>query len=68
MPETLANSLVQMYRHEAESGWVWFEPYPTVIHDAGAGAITRNRRGVIPTKVRDDPSYKPSIATSTSVN
>lgn len=27
--ETLANRLVQMYRHEAESGWHWFEAYLT---------------------------------------
>ncbi len=27
--ETLANRLVQMYRHEAESGWHWFERYLT---------------------------------------
>lgn len=27
--ETLANRLVQMYRHEAESGWHWFESYLT---------------------------------------
>ncbi|MDO8367707.1 MAG: glycosyltransferase [Saprospiraceae bacterium] len=27
--EKLANRLVQMYRHEAESGWHWFESYLT---------------------------------------
>jgi glycosyltransferase involved in cell wall biosynthesis len=27
--ETLANRLVQMFRHEAESGWNWFESYLT---------------------------------------
>ncbi|MBC7773924.1 MAG: glycosyltransferase [Phycisphaerae bacterium] len=27
--ETLANRLAQMYRHEAESGWHWFESYLT---------------------------------------
>ncbi len=27
--ETLANRLVQMFRHEAEIGWHWFEPYLT---------------------------------------
>jgi len=27
--KTLANRLVQMYRHEAESGWRWFESYLT---------------------------------------
>ncbi len=27
--ETLANRLVQMYRHESESGWHWFESYLT---------------------------------------
>jgi len=27
--KTLANRLVQMYRHEAESGWHWFESYLT---------------------------------------
>lgn len=27
--ETFANRLVQMYRHEAESGWHWYESYLT---------------------------------------
>ncbi len=27
--KTLANRLVQMYRHEAEPNWQWFEPYLT---------------------------------------
>ena len=27
--ETLANRLVQMYRHESEPEWQWFEPYLT---------------------------------------
>jgi len=27
--ETLANRLVQMYRHEADTEWNWFEPYLT---------------------------------------
>ena len=27
--KTLANRLVQMYRHEAEKGWEWFESYLT---------------------------------------